>query len=131
MASNRLAEFEDFAATDDYVVREALRRHAEYFEKNSQEIRTQYDAIKDDPAKCAAQDRSLITTRGLFHAAGAMAEAGQRAREALTEWESLMGGEDPEGHNRMTKRMTPDARKPAGSRCWRTTAMTRPARLDR
>ncbi|HSR83479.1 MAG TPA: hypothetical protein VLM11_04790 [Streptosporangiaceae bacterium] len=53
------------------------------------------DAIKDDPDKVAAQDRSFVTTNGLRQMAQLFGESADKADKARTAWDELVGDTEP------------------------------------
>ncbi len=79
----------DFESTHGHVVTNALTVYAERMRKDADAIQAQYDAIKDSPEARTAQDASMVTTMGLFHAAQAVREAADTADAAREAYENL------------------------------------------
>jgi hypothetical protein len=81
------------------VLRTALGAYIERMREARDEAQGAFDAIKDDPAKRAAQDQTLFTTQGLRHAADMFqqsAEAARTVRDLIDEYE--FGPADPANH---------------------------------
>ena len=81
--------FAEFESAYGPVVMAALRAYAEHMKADAERVQTAYDEIKDDPEKCAAQDKSLITTRGLIQSAEMFQDAALKADEARAAFQDL------------------------------------------
>jgi hypothetical protein len=80
----RLAALEKFLIDHGEMIRTVLGVYAEGMRDEAQYAQAAYEAIKDDPARRAAQDKTLITTHGLKLSAELIADAATRAERALT-----------------------------------------------
>lgn len=81
--------FDYFVSQHGYTVTNSLQVYISSMREEAENARTAYEAIKDDPAKTARQDKTLITTRGLWHASRAFTEAADSCERALAAWEKL------------------------------------------
>lgn len=85
MMNDQLAAFDHEHGA---MVANALTVYAQHMRETAREAQAGYDAIKDDPARRAAQDRSMITTRGLTqlrrHSAGRLTGPTPPARHTRT-----------------------------------------------
>ena len=80
----RLHALEDFLAEHAGVITIALETYARTMLEESSRLHASYTAIKDDPDKRAAQDKTLITTHGIRMAGEILADASKRATAART-----------------------------------------------
>jgi hypothetical protein len=80
--SERQLALEDFIATHSSVLLTALEVYAGNMRDVSAEILGAYNLIKDDPVRSAAQDKTIMTTRGLRSTSQILADSARRAAEA-------------------------------------------------
>jgi hypothetical protein len=86
MASDRderLRTLERFVSEHAEMIRTMLAVYAEGMREEAQHALDAYEAIKDDPARRAAQDKTLVTARGLRLSGEIIADAADRAEQAL------------------------------------------------
>jgi hypothetical protein len=92
---DRLALLEAFYRDHGTIVRTALTPYIEKMRDVAEECLRGYEAIKDDPEKRAAQDKTQITTLGLYHMSQLFTESADKAQAAYRALERLDPDYDP------------------------------------
>jgi hypothetical protein len=84
------------------LILSALESYRRELETSQQEVtrgaaecQAGYDKIKDDPAACAAQDRTMVTTAGLYHMARMFTESAQDYTVKIAVLDEIAGALDP------------------------------------
>lgn len=91
-----LGKFTEFTGRHGHTVTNAMQVYVDSMREEARNARAAYDAIKDDPAKTAAQDKTIVTTLGFLHMSRAFTEAADRCERALNAWQELTGEDDDE-----------------------------------
>lgn len=81
--NERLRALERFVSEHGDMIRTVLGVYAEGMREEAQHALDAYEAINGDPARRAAQDKTLMTTRGLKLSGEIIADAADRAERAL------------------------------------------------
>jgi uncharacterized membrane protein YccC len=84
MTSDRDERLERFVSEHGELIRTALAIYADNMREESLRVLDAYASIAGDPARRAAQDKTLMTTRGLRLSGEILADAAYRAERALT-----------------------------------------------
>lgn len=91
MVNLPVMELETFDQRHHAVVTIALAVYIEYMRDEAGKALAAYEAIKDDPEKRAAQDKTFMTTRGLHQSGVLFDQSADSAQRALNDYETLTG----------------------------------------
>ncbi len=90
----KIAALEDFVGEHGYTVTNCLQVYASHMREDSAQTMASWEAIKDNPEAAAKQDKTLMTTNGLYQSAVMFRQAAESAERALAAWEELTEPDD-------------------------------------